>query len=178
MGEAFATNTGTGEIFRMSPDREGLEQFLPAGSIPQANGLAVSPDGKLLFVAGWIGVVRVDLSTKQFRLLAKPRNVSDAGLDGMYLFKRSIIGIQNPDLHPGRVMRYFLNPEMDTIARAEVIEAYNPLFDVPTTGTIVGDSFYFVANTQLDKGTQHGTGPWIMPPPDQLQDIKLVELKL
>jgi len=118
--------------------------------------------------------VRVDLGTKEFRLLAKPSNVSDAGLDGIYLYKGSIIGIQNPDLHPARVMRYVLNPKMDTITRAEVLEAYNPLFDVPTTGTIVGDSLYFVANTQLEKRNQQGA----MPPVEQLHDIELVKLKL
>jgi sugar lactone lactonase YvrE len=173
-GEAFASNSGTGEIFRMSPDREGLEQFLPAGSIPQANGIAVSTDDKLIFVAGWIGVVRVDLATKQFGLLTKPSNVSDAGLDGMCLYKGSIIGIQNPDLHPARVMRYSLNPKMDTITRQEVLEAYNPLFDVPTTAAIVRDSLYFVANTQLEKRNQQGA----MPPVEQLHDIELVKLKL
>jgi hypothetical protein len=82
-GEAFATNTGTGEVFRASPDHDGLEPFLPPNSVIQANGIAVSPDDKLLFVAGWVGVARVDIATRQVRLLAKPRSIADANIDGL-----------------------------------------------------------------------------------------------
>jgi hypothetical protein len=173
-GEAFATNTGTGEVFRASPDHDGLEPFLPLHSVVQANGIAVSPDDKLLFVAGWIGVARVDISTRQLELLAKPRNIADANIDGLYFHKGTLVGIQNPDVHPGRVMRYYLNPARTTIERAEVLEAYNPIFDVPTTATLVGDFLYFAANPQIDKRSEDGS----MPPPGELQDIHIVKLKL
>jgi sugar lactone lactonase YvrE len=172
-GDAFTTNSGTGEVFRMSPDRDGMELFLPANSVPQANGIAVSSDDKVLFVAGWLGVVRVDLATKELQMLAHARSISDANLDGMYFYKGSLIGIQN-GVHPGRVMRYPLNPLMNTITRAEVLEAYNPLFETPTTATMVGDLLYFVANPQMDKLTDSGT----MPPPDQLREPHVVKLKL
>jgi hypothetical protein len=33
---------------------------LPANTVPQANGIAVSTDDELLFMAGWLGVARVD----------------------------------------------------------------------------------------------------------------------
>lgn len=41
-GEAFVTNSGTGEGFRLSPGHDGIEPFLPENSVPQANGIAVS----------------------------------------------------------------------------------------------------------------------------------------
>jgi hypothetical protein len=173
-GEAFTTNTGTGEVFRASPDHDGLEPFLPPNSVRQANGIAVSPDDKLLFVAGWIGVARVDVATRQVQLLAKPHNIADANIDGLYFHKGTLIGIQNPDVHPGRVMRYYLNQARSTIERAEVLEAYNPIFDVPTTGTLLGDFLYFAANPQLDKRKEDGTTP----SPVELQDIHIVKLKL
>jgi SMP-30/Gluconolactonase/LRE-like region len=173
-GEAFTTNTATGEVFRASPDRDGLEPFLPRDSVGQANGIALSPDDKVLFVAGWIGVVRVDVATKQFKLFSKPLNISDAGLDGLYFYKGALIGIQNPDLHPSRVVRYVLNPQWDTITSAEVLETYSPLSELPTTGTIVGDSLCFMGNTQIDKMKEHDG----MPPPSELSDIRILKLKL
>jgi DNA-binding beta-propeller fold protein YncE len=173
-GEAFTTNTATGEVFRISPDHDGLDPFLPADTVPQANGIAVADDDKVLFVAGWIGIARVDIATKQMKLLTKPRNISEAGMDGLYFYKRTLVGIQNSDLHPGRVMRYYLNSSMDTIERAEVLEAYNPLFEIPTTGTLVDDSLYFMANPQIDKEKKDGS----MPPPNELQDIRILKLKL
>ena len=92
----------------------------------------------------------------------------------MYFYKGSLVGIQNPDLHPGRVMRYYLNSAMDQIERAEVLESYNPLFEVPTTGTLVENSLYFMANTQVDKLTARGT----MPPAEKLTDLVVVKLNL
>ena len=173
-GEAFTTNTGTGEVFRASPNHDGLESFLQSNSVVQANGIAVSPDDKLLFVAGWIGVARVDIATKQVQPLAKPRAISDANLDGLYFYQDSVVGIQNPDVHPGRVIRYYLSPDRKAITRAEVLEAYNPIFDVPTTGALVGDSLFFAANPQFDQRKEDGS----MPPPSELQDIHVVQLKL
>ena len=173
-GEAFTTNTSTGEVFRASPDRDGLELFLPRDSVGQANGIALSPDDKVLFVAGWIGVTRVDVATKQFKLLSKPLNISDAGVDGLYFYKGALVGIQNPDLHPSRVVRYVLNPQWDAITSAEVLETYSPLAELPTTGTIVGDSLYFMGNTQIDKMKEHDA----MPPPSELSDIRILKLKL
>ncbi len=173
-GEAFTTNTDTGEVFRASPDRDDLELFLPRDSVGQANGIALSPDDEVLFVAGWIGVARVDIATKQFKLLSKPLNISDAGLDGLYFYRGSLVGIQNPDLHPSRVVRYVLNPQWDAITSAEVLETYSPLSELPTTGTIVGDLLYFMGNTQIDKMKEHDA----MPPPSELSDIRILKLKL
>jgi hypothetical protein len=173
-GEAFTTNTSTGEVFRASPDRDGLELLLPRDSVGQANGISLSPDDKVLFVAGWIGVARIDIATKQFKLLSKPLNISDAGLDGLYFYEGALIGIQNPDLHPSRVVRYVLNPQWDAITSAEVLETYSPLAELPTTGTIVGDSLYFMGNTQIDKMKEHDA----MPPPSELSDIRILKLKL
>jgi len=173
-GEAFVTNSGTGEVFRMSADRDGVEPFLAANTVPQANGIAVSSDDKVLFVAGWLGVARVDIASGLAKMLAKPKSISDAGVDGMYFYKSSLVGIQNPDLHPGRVMRYYLNLAMDRIERGEVLESYNPLFEVPTTGTLVDNSLYFMANTQVDKLSARGT----MPPVEKLNKIAVVRLNL
>jgi hypothetical protein len=95
-------------------------------------------------------------------------------LDGLYFHDGALVGIQNPDLHPARVMRYILNGGLDTIVKAEVLETYNPLFDVPTTGTLVGDSLYFMANTQLEKRRPDNS----MPPASELQDIRILKLQL
>jgi hypothetical protein len=173
-GEAFTTNTDTGEVLRASRDRDDLELFLPRDSVGQANGITLSPDDKVLFVAGWIGVARVDIATKQFKLLSKPLNISDAGLDGLYFYKGSLVGIQNPDLHPSRVVRYVLNPQWDAITSAEVLETYSPLAELPTTATIVGDLLYFMGNTQIDKMKEHDG----MPPPSELSNIRILKLKL
>ncbi len=173
-GEAFATNTTTGEVYRLSPEHDGLAVFLPANSVGQANGIAFSPDQRVLFVAGWLGVARIDMATRQYRLLAKARNISDAGIDGLYFYKGALFGIQNPNVHPGRVMRYQLNAALDSIERADVLDAYDPAFEEPTTATILGDSLFFIANPQLDKLLDVHPAP----SPESLHDLQLVKIPL
>ena len=58
--------------------------------------------------------------------------------------------------------------------RAEVLESYNPIFEVPTTATLVDGSIYFMANTQVDRRSAHGT----MPLPATLHDIVVLRLNL
>jgi hypothetical protein len=71
-------------------------------------------------------------------------------------------------------MRYILNAGLDTIVKVEVLESYNSFFDVPTTGTLVDDSLYFMANTQLEKRRPDNS----MPPTNELQDIRILKLPL
>jgi hypothetical protein len=59
----------------------------------------------------------------------------------------------------GRVLRFRLNAQRDTVVSSQVLESYNPLFEGITTGAIAGDRFYFVANTQLHKMTSDGSIP-------------------
>ncbi len=73
----------------------------------------------------------------------------------MYFYKGSLVGIQNPDLHPSRVVRYFLNPQLDAITRAEVLETYNPLFEIPTTGTLVDDALFHGQYADRQGETSH-----------------------
>jgi hypothetical protein len=42
-----------------------------------------------------------------------------------------------------------MNPEQTRLVRQEVLESGNAALEEPTTGTIVGDTFYFIANSQL-----------------------------
>lgn len=77
------------------------------------------------------------------------------GIDGLYFYKGKLIGVQN-GVAPRRVVRIHLNKSLDRAERLEVIEANNPVFDEPTLGVIVNDTFYFIANSQWglvdDKG--------------------------
>ncbi|HSE96661.1 MAG TPA: hypothetical protein VLD57_00235, partial [Blastocatellia bacterium] len=45
----------------------------------------------------------------------------------------------------------FLDSDLDRVSSAAIIESNNPLFDIPTTGAIAGDVFYYIANSHVDK---------------------------
>ena len=49
-----------------------------------------------------------------------------------------------------RIVRFALSSDGKIVA-LKVLERRNPLFDGITTGALVGDELYYVANSQLDK---------------------------
>ncbi len=172
-GEAYTTNTGNGAVYVAKTGSRDLQVYLPEGTVPGANGIALSADEKTLFVAGDFGITRVDLETKSAALLPTPAEVIDASIDGLYFYRQSLVGIQN-GIHPGRVVRFYLDSTLTKITRGEILETYNPAFENPTTGCLDGDSLLFMANTQLHRWTPGKPTP----PVRELHDIQILRIAL
>lgn len=81
-------------------------------------------------------------------LLAAPPGVLAGNLDGLYLHRGTLIGIQN-GVHPGRILRFHLDPQRRRILRREVLESRHPEQDGLTTGALDGDDLLFLRNTQM-----------------------------
>ncbi|HKE15840.1 MAG TPA: SMP-30/gluconolactonase/LRE family protein [Kofleriaceae bacterium] len=150
-GSVYVTASDSGALLRVDRDSGAVEELLPAGSLPDPNGVALSADRRALYVAGWYTVTRVDLATRERTMLAKPRGVADGCFDGLYVHRGDLIGVQNCVHQPGRVVRLHLACDGRRILRATVLESSNPLFDGVTTGAVAGDRFYFAANSQFRK---------------------------
>jgi hypothetical protein len=154
-GIAYTTRTTTGSVYSATPGDTTLREIVPAGSIPQANGITIDPEGRSLFIAGGLGVVRYDLRTRQLSPVRRAPGVVDVTIDGLYWFDGSLIGIQN-GVHPGRVVRLYLDSSRTRFTSMDVLETYNPLLDGPTTGDVRGGAFYFMANPQGRRRFENG----------------------
>jgi hypothetical protein len=172
-GKAYVTNTMEGSVYCTKTGSHELELFLAPGTVPGANGITISDDEKTLFVAGDFGIYRVDLGTRYSAPLQKMSNVIDASIDGLYFYRQSLVGIQNA-IHPGRVVRFYLDPTLTKITGWEILETYNLAFENPTTGSLDGDSLLFIANTQLHKW-QPGKP---LPAPSSLHDVQILRISL
>ena len=155
-GEAFATNSSDGSIWRAQPGQAAMDEFLPAGSVPEANGITFSADGTLLFIAGWHDITRVELDTRARLPLPAPAGVTTGNMDGLYYHRGTLVGIQN-GVHPGRVVRFRLDAAGERIVGAEVLERYHPLHNGVATGALDSDSFLYFLNTQLRSFHADGT---------------------
>lgn len=140
-------------IYRITTERDELELFAKPENFTEPNGLALSADGRTLFVATDEGVSAIDVTSKARHQLTAPADVSLKGIDGLYVYRGSLIAV-----HPGRrmVRRYFLDDALKSVTRAETLEANHPMMNVPTTGVIVGDQFYYVANAQFGSFEKDG----------------------
>jgi sugar lactone lactonase YvrE len=147
-GEIYLSDSRSPAIYKIAPEKNELELFLASDLLRSPQGLALSADEKTLFVADYsVGIIKVDLAAKHAIKIAAPENVAFTTIDGMYFYKNSLIAIQN-GINPHRVMRFFLNQNDDRIERTSVIAANHPLFNEPTLGVLVRDTFYYIANSQ------------------------------
>ena len=143
-GSVFVSD-GVGTIYRFRAGK--LEPFGQPRSWVSPQGITFSPDGKQLFVADYSrGVFSVDPATGAATQLGAPAGTTLLGIDGLAYHKGSLIAIQN-GIRPYRVVRLLLDAAAARIQSVEVLESNHALFDEPTTGTVVGDRFYFIANS-------------------------------
>lgn len=148
-GDVFVTDTHAGMLWVVRKDSKTLEEFTKAGSVAFANGITATPDEKFLIVStgGAQGVVRVDLATKQISSISNDRYMV-MGYDGLYQYNNTLIGVQNT-FFPESIQKITLNAGSDRAERIDFLCERDAKFNAPTTGVIVGDQFYFIANSQL-----------------------------
>lgn len=172
-GTLYVADPQTGRVYVLKSGSDRLERLVDVGPIASAQGMAVSSNGKSLFVADYRqGIARLDLATGGLRFLEAPQNLPLTGIDGLVLAGDSLVGIQN-GLEPHRVLRLRLDPTGDRIVEGTILERGNPAFDEPTLGVVVGRDFYYVANSQYGVFGEDGR-----PDPSRLKDTVILKLPL
>ena len=150
-GEVYLTDTRAGAVWRLATGSADLTR-LP-GRFESANGIALSPDESLLYVSTFPdGITIVDIKTQTATPIRRPAGLCLAAIDGLYYHNGTLIAIQNGFMTP-RIARFSLSRSLRTIEGFEVLERRNPLFEGVTTGVLVGDEFFYMANIQDDKET-------------------------
>jgi hypothetical protein len=154
-GAVYVTDSVGGGVYRVTGDLQTakLEKIADGLFSPQTPTLA--KDGKRLFVADYsLGIAIVDLGTRKVDYLRHPENIAVTGLDGLYLFGDSLLGVQNGS-EPERIMRYQLNPEQTEIIGQEVIEQ-GPRIGDPTHVIVVDGIAYVSTNVGWGNIDDHG----------------------
>ncbi|HWD97847.1 MAG TPA: hypothetical protein VG345_02370 [Bryobacteraceae bacterium] len=148
-GDVFLTDTRAAAVWHLANHAEALAK-LPQ-RFQSANGIALSPDGRLLFISTFPdGITVLDRHTGQTAPIARPDGLCLASIDGLYLHSGALVAIQNGFMSP-RVIRLSLSPDLRRIDQFEILECRNPLFDGVTTGVIANGDFFYMANIQDEK---------------------------
>jgi hypothetical protein len=148
-GDVYLTDTRAGAVWYL---RQASEELLRLpGSFQSANGIALSADGRFLYASAFPdGISIVDLATRTAAPLQHAANLCLANVDGLYFYRGTLLAIQNGWMVP-RVVRLFLSLDGKRVERFQVLERRHPLFDGVTTGVLVGNEFFYMANIQDDK---------------------------
>jgi len=173
-GRIFATDSLTPAIYSIGEKSEELEIFLDGGPFVSPQGLAFSPDERSMFVADYsLGIFVIDRNTKKSLLLVSATEAALIGIDGLYYYRGSLIGIQN-GTNPHRVVRLQLSKRSHRIERLEVLEANNKLFDEPTLGVVANGWLYYIADSQWGKIDDSGQ----LAAPELLRDVSVLRVRL
>jgi sugar lactone lactonase YvrE len=155
-GDVFATDSRAPVVYRIAAGTDSLERFIRSPLLLSAQGLALTPDERSLYVADYSrGILRVNLADRGVTLLQTADSVLALGIDGLYHHRGHLIGIQN-GVKPHRVVRLTLAPDGDRILKTRVLERTHPRYDEPTLGVLVGEDLFYIANSQWERFGQDG----------------------
>jgi hypothetical protein len=174
-GDVYISDSDAGMIWLIRNGGNDIEAFTKPGSVPWANGIVALPDGKRILVCtgSGLGIASVDLESRKIEAFQTDRYLV-LGMDGMYLYKNQLIGIQNTTF-PESILRMTMDESASRVEKINMLAYDLPQFEIPTTGAVAGDYFYFIANSQVlqvigSKGKLKN--------PDQLKEVIIMKIKL
>jgi len=146
--EVFATDTEGNHVYRFDRAAHTFTEMKLHRPVFEPNGITLSGDGNLLFIADDLGVMRVDLRSNESTDVDPGAGDTLAGIDGLYWYKGDLVGIEY-GTGAYSVMRWRLAPDGRTVVSSQVLERGTELVNNPTTGAIFEGNFYFMANTGI-----------------------------
>ncbi len=146
-GTVYIADAARPQIHRLQGEK--VERLVAAPGLTSLRGLAVSADGKRLFVSDYeLGLVGMVVGSEElYQLSAGQHNLS--GIEGLVWHGEHLYAVQNA-FPPSRLVRIVTAQAGAELKGIQPLEANQPAMPMPTVGVVVGDDFYFIANSQRD----------------------------
>lgn len=156
-GNLYITNTFASKVFILKKGTRELVEFYSEPEL-YPNGIAIDKKRKILYLASWEkGILALDMETLKTKSI-HAQTVNSQKIDGLFLYKNSLIGIHiGGERAEQKIARFYLNKQQQ-VTKTVLMDKGHPLFDTPTTGVIVKNKFYCIANSQIPKLDQEAGG--------------------
>ena len=147
-GEIYIADRALPIIYSKPAGEQKLKAALATREMISMRGIAIQPDGSLMYVADReMGIMVIDIKGQKAGKLAVPDTLNIGGIDGLYLWDNHLIVIQN-GIKPQRVMRLQLDSSGTQVTAVRPLAVAQPAFDYPSFGTVHGKDLYYFANSQ------------------------------
>jgi hypothetical protein len=147
-GTVYVTDTQAGRVWVSAPGATQLKE-LDVGPLLSPNGITISADGRILFVADVDHIRAHDLRSHATWRIAVPDSINVTGIDGLAFVNGSLIA--HHALSFWRIARYQLDPSLRRITGRTLIEANTSDGRTSTTGELVERDYVFIGNSQIDR---------------------------
>jgi len=154
-GDAIVADGDQGGVYRVGRVTRKIERLDDGAFISPQTPVALA-DGRHLLVPDYLrGIGILDLQSKQVTWLATQGRYALSGIDGLYVFGNTLLATQN-GTSPERVIRFAMDASLTRVEGESIIERATPTLGDPTHGVVVGDRFYYIANSGWDSLDEHG----------------------
>ncbi|MEO8670977.1 MAG: hypothetical protein ABI411_06655 [Tahibacter sp.] len=163
-GAVYVADGVKNEIYKLADKK--LTMIAANPLLTAIRGLTVTDDGRTLYFADrTLGIFGIDLAqNKPFDVTHSTDRLVVGGANALYWFDGTLIIVQD-GMIPERVMRLKLDKTGHQILSAMPLQASDPAMTQPGLGTLAGNDFYFIANSQKDLYDGYGV----------LRDEKMLE---
>lgn len=158
-GDIFIADRALPAVYAKKAGEQKIQPLLFSREMVSQRGIAMQPDGRLMYVADReLGIMVVDLQQQRAAKLAVPETLNVGGIDDLFLWNNHLIMIQN-GISPQRVMRLALDASGTRVETVRPLAVAQPDFDFPSFGTLRADElFYFANGRSTDSVTVLRTG--------------------
>lgn len=150
-GVVFVSDSASGVIYAASRDARRLEPLVTPGQLGSPQGIAVSADGRRLFVSDYgRGLFSIDTQAGIAVRMRFPAGAVLLGIDGLQRAGQCLIAVQN-GIQPHKVLRLRLSDDGLAVTSVETLDQNVAEMDEPTLGVVSTEGFVYVANSQDGK---------------------------
>ena len=154
-GDPIVSDGEHGGVYRVNRKTLSVVR-IDAGDFVSPQTAAALPDGTHLLVPDYVrGIGLLDLHTRQVVWIPMDGKHALSGIDGLYAVGNTLLATQN-GTSPERVVRFAVNASKTRVLSESIIERATPTLGDPTHGVMVGDYFYYIANSGWDGLDEHG----------------------
>src|SRR5450755_1254892 len=144
-GDLYVSEGSYGAVLRLNANSLTWDRLDAPGEFPSPQTPALSSDERTLYVPDYVrGIAAMDLQTRTVRWMQPANDVVLSGIDGFYRYGDGFLAVQN-GATPARIVRFSAD-----LKKQQIMEANTSGLGEPTHGTLVGNAFYFLANTGWD----------------------------
>jgi sugar lactone lactonase YvrE len=146
-GTAYVSDSQNNVIYVVNEKTGVLEKFFDSKEFWNIQGITFNRGGSLLYVADYVkGIYVLDVKTKNLTRMSESFELTTKSVDGLVYKANTLIALQN-SIYPMRATQYLNSMFGINISGFKIIDRGHPAYPEPTIGCVVGNDFYYVANS-------------------------------